>query len=110
MRVVAISVAGPRDVLWRGRRIRTSIFKTPVSHRVHVTRQNVEGDEQSDLSVHGGFEKAVYAYPAEHYVAWRRELPGTDCPGARSVKTSPRKGCARKTFESAIAIGSVRLS
>ena len=80
MRVVAISVAGPRDVLWRGRRIRTSIFKTPVSHRVHVTRQNVEGDEQSDLSVHGGFEKAVYAYPAEHYVAWRRELPGTDLP------------------------------
>jgi len=47
---------------------------------VHVTRLNIEGDEQSDLSVHGGAEKAVYAYPAEHYDFWRRELPGTELP------------------------------
>jgi MOSC domain-containing protein YiiM len=46
-----------------------------VSHRVHVTSSNIEGDQQSDLSVHGGPEKAVYAYPAEHYDFWRRELP-----------------------------------
>jgi MOSC domain-containing protein YiiM len=39
---------------------------------------NLEGDQQSDLSVHGGPEKAVYAYPREHYEYWRRELPGTD--------------------------------
>ena len=47
---------------------------------MHIGKQNVEGDEQSDLSVHGGFEKAVYAYPAEHYEFWRRELPDTDLP------------------------------
>ena len=62
MKLVEISVGKPRDVQWRGRRIQTSIFKTPLSRRVHVARGNVEGDEQSDLSVHGGPEKAVYAY------------------------------------------------
>src|SRR5262252_10058810 len=80
MKVVAISVGRPKQVQWRGRSVRTSIFKTPVSRRVHVTRLNIEGDEQSDLSVHGGAQKAVYVYPAEHYDFWRRELPDTELP------------------------------
>ena len=46
--------------------------------RVRVSRLNVEGDQQSDLTVHGGPDKAVYAYPSEHYPFWRRELPGMD--------------------------------
>ena len=78
MKVVAISVGRPREVQWRGRSVKTSIFKTPVSRRVHVSTVNIEGDEQSDLSVHGGVEKAVYAYPAEHYDFWRRELPDAE--------------------------------
>ena len=80
MKLVAISVGGPREVEWRGRSIQTSIFKTPVSRRVHVARGNVEGDQQSDLSVHGGPAKAVYAYPAEHYAFWRLELPDAELP------------------------------
>lgn len=80
MKLVAISVGRPKEVQWRGRSVQTSIFKTPVSGRVHVTRLNIEGDEQSDLSVHGGAEKAVYVYPAEHYSFWRRELPDTELP------------------------------
>jgi MOSC domain-containing protein YiiM len=80
MKLVAISVGGPREVQWHGRAVRTSIFKTPVSHRVRVGRGNIEGDEQSDLSVHGGLEKAVYAYPAEHYDFWRRELADAELP------------------------------
>lgn len=78
MKLVAISVGRPREVEWRGRSIRTSIFKTPVAGRVHVTRGNVEGDQQSDLSVHGGPDKAVYAYPVEHYAFWRLELPDAE--------------------------------
>jgi MOSC domain-containing protein YiiM len=70
----------PREVEWRGKLVRTSIFKAPVSGRVRVTRLNIQGDQQSDLSVHGGAEKAVYAYPSEHYAFWRRELPGMDFP------------------------------
>jgi MOSC domain-containing protein YiiM len=80
MKLVAISVGTPREVQWRGRSVRTSIFKEPVSGRVPVKRLNIEGDEQSDLSVHGGSDKAVYMYPAEHYASWRRELPDAQLP------------------------------
>jgi MOSC domain-containing protein YiiM len=80
MRVLAVSVGLPENVHWHGRVVRTSIFKRPVAGRVRVTRLDIEGDRQSDLSVHGGPEKAVYAYPAEHYPAWRQELPDADLP------------------------------
>lgn len=80
MRLVSVSVGTPRKTRWRGRAAETSIFKTPVSRRVHVARDNVEGDRQADLSVHGGPEKAVYAYAAEHYDFWRRELPNVELP------------------------------
>jgi MOSC domain-containing protein YiiM len=43
-----------------------------------VGRTNLAGDEQSDLRVHGGAEKAVYVYPHEHYAFWRAELPGVE--------------------------------
>ena len=78
MKLLAVSVGRPRDLDWRGRRVRTSIFKAPVTSRVRVTRLNLAGDEQSDLTVHGGPYKAVYVYPGEHYAAWRRELPHTE--------------------------------
>ncbi len=58
----------------------TGIFKEPVSGRVAVRKHNLDGDRQADLKVHGGAEKAVYAYPSEHYDFWRRELPGVDLP------------------------------
>jgi hypothetical protein len=74
MRVVSLSVGGPRTVEWSGRTVLTSIFKTPTDRRLEVTALNIEGDKQSDLSVHGGYEKVVYAYPSEHYPLWRSEL------------------------------------
>ena len=80
MKLVSICVGKPRDVHWRGRSVQTSIFKTPVSGHVRIMRNNIEGDQQSDLSVHGGPEKAVYVYPAEHYDFWRRELPDAELP------------------------------
>ena len=81
MKVVSLSVGGPRKVDWNGRAVLTSIFKAPTDRRLNVTALNIEGDEQSDLSVHGGYEKAVYAYPSEHYPLWRDEL-GTELPWA----------------------------
>jgi MOSC domain-containing protein YiiM len=68
----------PRDVAWRGRTVRTSIFKSPVAGPVRVATLNLDGDQQSDLSVHGGIDKAVYAYASEHYDFWRAELPDVD--------------------------------
>jgi MOSC domain-containing protein YiiM len=82
LKVVSLSVGLPREVEWEGNTVLTSIFKTPVDRRLPVTRLNFEGDEQSDLTVHGGVDKAVYVYPSEHYEGWRRELPGVEFPGA----------------------------
>ena len=82
MRVVSLSVGLPREVEWDGHTVLTSIFKAPVNRRLRVTTLNFEGDEQSDLTVHGGVDKAVYAYPSEHYAYWRHELPGMDLPWA----------------------------
>ena len=80
MLLVSVNVGLPRDVESRGKVVRTSIFKAPVAGRVRVTSLNVEGDRQSDLTVHGGIDKAVYAYPSEHYGYWRDQLPGMELP------------------------------
>lgn len=80
MQVISINVGLPRDVEWRGQTVQTSIFKEPVAGMVRVKRLNLDGDQQSDLTVHGGAEKAVYVYPSEHYAHWREELPGFDLP------------------------------
>lgn len=80
MKIISVNVGGPREVEWHGRRVRTSIWKTPVEGRVLVGGHNLEGDQQSDLRVHGGPDKAVYAYPHEHYDDWRRERPELSFP------------------------------
>jgi len=80
VKLVSVNVGLPKEVHRRGRTVRTSIWKTPAEGPVRVNRLNLEGDQQSDLSVHGGPEKAVYVYPSEHYDYWRRELPGMDLP------------------------------
>jgi MOSC domain-containing protein YiiM len=78
--VISINVGLPRDVEWRGQIVQTSIFKEPVAGTVKVRHLNIDGDQQSDLTVHGGAEKAVYVYPFEHYAFWRDELPSLEFP------------------------------
>jgi MOSC domain-containing protein YiiM len=80
MKIVSVNVGLPREVEWRGETVRTSIYKEPVSGSVRVHRLGLEGDQQSDLSVHGGTDKAVYAYPSEHYSLWREELSSMHLP------------------------------
>ena len=80
MKVLSVNVGRPRDIEWRRDLVATAIHKTPVPGRIAVARLNVEGDQQADLSVHGGPDKAVYAYPTEHYPFWREELPGVELP------------------------------
>src|SRR5437763_15141652 len=75
LQVVSVNVGLPRAVVWKGRTVLTSIFKEPVAGRVAIRRLNLEGDRQADLTVHGGPEKAVYAYPAEYYKFWREQFP-----------------------------------
>jgi MOSC domain-containing protein YiiM len=80
MKLLSVNEGFPREIEWKGKFVRTSIFKAPVPGRVRVSQLNLEGDQQSDLSVHGGIDKAVYAYPSEHYPFWHQELPGMDLP------------------------------
>lgn len=80
MNLVSIQVGLPREVKWRGRSVRTGIFKDPVEGSIMLRTLNLDGDAQADLSVHGGVSKAVYAYPIEHYERWRNELPGMNLP------------------------------
>ena len=80
MKLISLNVARPRLALYKGATINTGIFKKPVSGRVALRTLNLDGDQQADLSVHGGLYKAAYAYPSEHYEYWRKELPGMDLP------------------------------
>jgi MOSC domain-containing protein YiiM len=71
MKVVSVNRAQARPVLMNGRRVMTAIGKQAVEVRVTVGRLGLEGDEQADLSVHGGLSKAVYAYGLQHYGFWQ---------------------------------------
>lgn len=80
MKLISVNVGLPREITVGGKTVRTSIWKNPVQSRVHVSTLNLDGDGQSDLSVHGGVDKAVYVYPSEHYSYWRTELPDAELP------------------------------
>lgn len=78
MRVVSVNVAEPQQVASSRGAVLTSIFKQRVEGPVAVRRRNLAGDRQADLRAHGGADKAVYAYPVEHYGVWERELERSD--------------------------------
>jgi MOSC domain-containing protein YiiM len=76
--VISVNVGQPRDVPWKHTQVSTAIFKSPVDGPIDVKTLNLRGDQQADLAVHGGPNKAVYGYPSEHYSYWRTELPHAD--------------------------------
>lgn len=82
MRVVSVNVGQPRAVETPRGVVLTSIFKSPVQGRVAVRGNNVAGDRQSDLTVHGGPKKAIYAYAWEHYTFWTGTLQRELTPGS----------------------------
>jgi MOSC domain-containing protein YiiM len=75
MRVISVNVGLPVNVTWQNEIVSTGIFKDPVSGLIPIRRLNLDGDAQADLTVHGGPDKAVYAYPVEHYSFWKYEHP-----------------------------------
>lgn len=80
MKLVSINVGLPREITVAGKTVQTSIWKYPVQGRIRISTLNLDGDQQSDLSVHGGVDKAVYLYPSEHYSYWRAQLADLDLP------------------------------
>lgn len=85
-RIVSINVGipqilGSRDAADDNNRPwTTAFFKSPVAGPVHVTNTGIIGDGQADRENHGGIDKAVLAYSADHYSSWRRELNLPDMP------------------------------
>ncbi|MEO8482265.1 MAG: MOSC domain-containing protein [Acidobacteriota bacterium] len=101
MTLLSVAVGMPTEVRWNNEVVLTSIFKTPINGRVRVGRTNIAGDRQSDLTVHGGPDKAVYAYPSEHYAAWQRELGIKTLPWASFGENLTTRGLR----ESVVCIG-----
>src|SRR6188474_2594996 len=74
MKVISVNVGLPSPLRARDRVVESGILKKPIAGPVRVRTLNLDGDGQADLRVHGGVDKAVYAYPAEHYDLWQEEL------------------------------------
>lgn len=73
-RLISVNVGLPKVVDTGRRLVETAIWKYPVEGRVKVRGANLDGDRQADLSVHGGRDKAVYAYAIEETRLWEEEL------------------------------------
>ena len=80
-RVVSVNVGAIREVEWLGRRVQTAIWKEPVEGPVAIAGVNLAGDDQADRRVHGGVDKAVYAYATEDYDWWAQRLGRPIAPG-----------------------------
>lgn len=80
MQIISVNVGLPRTVQYQGKEISTGIFKSPVTEPTMVRQTNLDGDRQADLRVHGGPEKAVYAYPHQHYMGWKTDFPQFNFP------------------------------
>lgn len=111
MKLLSVNVGLPREIFHEGRSIQTGIFKVPVEGRVRVNALNLAGDQQADLTVHGGPSKAVYAYPVEHYAFWRKELPGVDFACGSFGENLTTEGLLEKDLNigDRLCIGSVEL-
>ncbi|MFQ5930262.1 MAG: MOSC domain-containing protein [Acidobacteriota bacterium] len=78
MKLLSVNVSLPKEITFKGKTVRTGIFKEPVQGRVQVKTLNIEGDGQADLLGHGGPFRAVYVYSFDHYAYWERELGRSD--------------------------------
>jgi MOSC domain-containing protein YiiM len=101
MKLISVNVGLPKLVLNHGEPVSTGIYKLPVTKRIALRKLNLDGDRQSDLSVHGGPDKAVYGYPSEHYEFWKSEFPDMDLPWGMFGENFTTEGM----FESDLDIG-----
>src|SRR6201981_248527 len=76
--LLSVNVGRPREIVWRGKTVYTSVWKAPVQGRRRVGRLNVDGDAQGDLHGHGGEQRAVFVYQMDSYHYWERELKRSD--------------------------------
>jgi MOSC domain-containing protein YiiM len=102
-KVISLNLGLPRSVKFQGKTVTTGIFKEPTTGRIKLRRLNFDGDKQADLTVHGGLDKAVYAYPAEHYVYWKDRLSDMELPWGMFGENLTTEGL----YEDRVNIGDV---
>ena len=105
MKLLSVNVGLPREIEFHGKLVRTSIFKSPASGQVRVATLNLEGDEQSDLSVHGGAIRRFMPTHLSTTHSGARKFRAWTYLGERSARTSQRRACSRKLFTSVTASG-----
>ena len=77
-RLLSVNVGLPRDVIWNGKTVRTSVWKSPVTGRRIVRKLDIDGDAQADLAGHGGEHRAVFVYQMDSYHYWESFLGRSD--------------------------------
>src|SRR5882724_5248819 len=77
-RLLSVNVGQPREIVWRGKTVRTAIWKVPVQGKRMVRQLNIDGDAQGDLVGHGGEHRAVFVYQLDSYRYWQRLLNRAD--------------------------------
>ncbi len=102
MGIVSLNVGKPVTVDYQGKDLSTGIYKQPVEGSLFLSSLNFEGDGQADLVNHGGLDKAVCAYPSEHYPYWERSL-GKPMPYAAFGENLTLRGL----LEDEVCIGDV---
>ncbi|GMN98912.1 MOSC domain-containing protein [Parageobacillus thermoglucosidasius] len=82
MKVISVNIGAPKTVMIDGKPFTTGIYKKPVMEPLFVTKHNFVGDGQADLVHHGGYDKAICAYPSEHFAEWEKRYHRPFSPGA----------------------------
>src|SRR5580658_1069479 len=77
-KLLSVNVGLPHEIAWKGKVVRTAIWKRPVSGRVFARRLNIDGDAQGDLKGHGGEHRAVFVYQLDSYHYWQQQLQRSD--------------------------------
>ena len=74
MKILSINISEPKKIVFNGKELITSIYKKPIEGPIEVTDVGLIGDRQADMKVHGGYDKAIYAYSYKHYQTWSEEM------------------------------------
>src|SRR3984957_1278431 len=77
-RLLSVNVGLPREVTWKGKTVRTAVWKSPVRGRRMVSKLDMDGDAKADLTGHGGEHRAVFVYQMDSYHYWERFLGRND--------------------------------
>ncbi|MGB5236746.1 MAG: MOSC domain-containing protein [Flavobacteriaceae bacterium] len=78
MRVISTNLASSREILWKGNKISTGIYKSPVEGHIYLKSEHVENDLIADRKVHGGIHKACYLFSSQEYSYWKPLYPNLD--------------------------------